>query len=75
MDKIPTGQLRDASQTPISFWRAQPISAGLDALERGRAASGSIAYAVPKKSRATVEEDELGMMDLLPGARSRRGPA
>ena len=49
----------------------QVIEAGLDALERGRAAAGSIAYAVPAESRATTLEEDLRFMDLLPGAIGR----
>ncbi|MBK8976391.1 MAG: hypothetical protein IPM29_10715 [Planctomycetes bacterium] len=47
------------------------VEAALDALERGRAAAGSIAYAVPAESRAEVAEAELAFMDLLPGSIGR----
>jgi len=47
------------------------VERALDSLERGRAASGSIAYAVPDEPRAGVEEDALGAMDKLPGATGR----
>ena len=47
------------------------VDEGLAALERGRAKSGSIAYAVPPASRADVEEDQLSMMDKLPGSMGR----
>jgi hypothetical protein len=50
---------------------AAVVERALDSLERGRAASGSIAYAVPDESRATVAEDALGAMDKLPGAIGR----
>ncbi len=49
----------------------QVLRDGLDALERGRATAGSIAYAVPAESRAETGEEELGMMDLLPGSIGR----
>ncbi len=47
------------------------VDRALDALERGRAKSGSIAYGTPKESRAEVEEDELSFMDKLPGSIAR----
>lgn len=43
----------------------------LDSLERGRARSGSIAYATPRDARAQASEDELGFMDRLPGSTGR----
>ena len=47
------------------------VERALDSLERGRAASGSIAYLTPNEPRAAVEEDALGAMDKLPGAIGR----
>jgi hypothetical protein len=47
------------------------IEAALDGLARARAASGSVAYSVPRKSRAETSEDELGFMDKLPGSTGR----
>lgn len=47
------------------------VEEGLAALERGRAQSGSIAYSVPADSRADTEEEELSMMDKLPGSMGR----
>jgi len=50
---------------------ATVVDAALDSLERGRAASGSVAYSTPAKSRATTGEDALHFMDKLPGAMGR----
>lgn len=50
---------------------AQMVTAALDALERARAKSGSVAYGVPAESRADTEEKQLRFMDLLPGAMGR----
>lgn len=47
------------------------IVEALDALERSRAASGSLAYSVPREARAEVGEEELGFMDRLPGSMGR----
>jgi hypothetical protein len=47
------------------------VERALDSLERGRAASGSIAYLTPDEPRAAVEEQALGAMDKLPGAIGR----
>jgi len=47
------------------------VERALDSLERGRAASGSIAYLTPDEPRAAVEEAALGAMDKLPGAIGR----
>jgi len=47
------------------------LEEALDSLERGRAASGSIAYSTPRKERAKTDEDGLAFMDLLPGATGR----
>lgn len=47
------------------------IEAALDALERGRARSGGIAYTTPRRSRAKTAEEELGFMDRLPCAAGR----
>ena len=47
------------------------VERALDSLERGRAASGSIAYSTPVAPRDAAEEDDLGAMDKLPGAIGR----
>ena len=49
----------------------QIVEEGLAALERGRARSGSIAYATPATSRSETGEDKLSMMDKLPGSMGR----
>lgn len=50
---------------------AKIVALALDSLERGRAASGSVAYSTPAESRAKTDEDALGFMDKLPGAAGR----
>lgn len=47
------------------------IERALNALERGRAAAGSIAYSTPAESRNEVAEEQLRFMDKLPGAMGR----
>jgi hypothetical protein len=47
------------------------LEEALDSLERGRARSGSIAYATPAKARAKLAEDELAFMDKLEGSMGR----
>jgi hypothetical protein len=47
------------------------LDAALDSLERGRAASGSIAYSTPARARAETSEERLAFMDKLPGATGR----
>ena len=47
------------------------IEEALDSLERARAASGSVAYATPRKAAAETSEEKLGFMDKLPGATGR----
>lgn len=47
------------------------VEEALASLERGRAASGSVAYSTPAEERARTGEDELRFMDLLPGATGR----
>jgi len=47
------------------------IDEALDSLERGRAASGGIAYSTPRRSRADLSEEQLEFMDRLPGSTGR----
>lgn len=50
---------------------AKVVAQALASLERGRAASGSIAYSTPGEPRGKTPESDLGMMDLLPGSIGR----
>jgi hypothetical protein len=47
------------------------LTRALDSLERGRAASGSVAYSTPRKARGEVDEEALPFMDKLPGSMGR----
>ncbi len=47
------------------------VGQALDALERARAKSGSIAYSIPREDRSGVSEDQLRFMDKLPGSIGR----
>lgn len=47
------------------------LTEALDALERGRASAGSIAYSVPGRSREDTDEEDLRFMDKLPGSIGR----
>ncbi len=47
------------------------VTQALDALERARAQSGSIAYSVPPQARADTPEEKLRFMDKLEGSMGR----
>jgi hypothetical protein len=51
--------------------KTKVVARALTSLERGRTASGGIAYSTPKQARDAVDEKQLSVMDKLPGSIGR----